>query len=195
LAVLDRGLRPELAEVSASARASLRAIPTIGDVSERACLDDTDRRIRAGVTIVAIEEPVAVTSTSHYFVREDGIVIQAVVSSRKQTLVEVKENLRAYESLVAGRRHLLIVDMRVNYSVDPQARAFYATPEASRFVMALAMVTPSTATRIIGNFFLGLNQPAYPCRMFAKVDDAVPWLHARAREIKARGNHDEFELR
>lgn len=134
------------------------------------------------------------TETSHYFVRDDGIVIQAVVSPRKQTLVEVRDNVDAFNQIAAGRRRLLLVDMRVPYTLEPKGRAFYATPEASRWVIALAMVTPSTATRILGNFFLGLNQPAYPCRMFATVDDAVPWLHARARELGSRGN-DELELR
>jgi hypothetical protein len=126
-------------------------------------------------------EPVMTTDNSHYFVREDGIVIQAVVSSRKQTLEDVRENTRVFNSIAAGRRRLLLVDMRVSYAVEPKARAFYATPEASRWVLAVAMVTPSTATRILGNFFLGLNQPSYPCRMFATVDEGVAWLHDRAR--------------
>ena len=29
---------------------------------------------------------------------------------------------------------------------------------------------------ILGNLFLALNSPGYPCRMFAAVDEAVAWL-------------------
>jgi hypothetical protein len=132
---------------------------------------------------VGSAEPIRTTPTSHYFVRGDGIIVQAVVSNQKQTLADARENTRVFNEIADGRRRLLLVDMQVAYSMEPKAREFYATPEAARFVLALALITPSTTTRIIGNFFLGLNKPAYPCRMFSNVDEGASWLLARAREL------------
>ncbi|MFV8753479.1 hypothetical protein ACNOYE_23250 [Nannocystaceae bacterium ST9] len=129
-------------------------------------------------------EPFRATSTSQYFVRDDGIVVQAVVSNQKQMLADARENTRVFNEIADGRRRLLLVDMRVAYAMDPKAREFYATPEAARFVLALALVTPSTTTRVLGNFFLGLNKPTYPCRMFSNVDEAASWLLARGRELE-----------
>ncbi len=130
---------------------------------------------------MAVRVPVMTTNTSHYFVRSDGIVMQVVVSGRKQGLDDVRDNARAFNEIANGRRRLLLVEMQVAFSVEPKAREFYASAEASRFVLALAMVTSSTTTRLLGNFFLGINKPVYPCRMFATVDEAAGWLLERQR--------------
>ena len=139
-------------------------------------------------------EPLKATASSHYFVRDDGIVVQKVVSSRKQTLEDILANVGAFNEIAEGRKRLLLVDMHVAAAIEAKAREYYATEEASRYVLALALITPSTATRILGNFFLGLNKPAYPCRMFATIEDGVVWLHARAREVASRSASD-LELR
>jgi hypothetical protein len=123
------------------------------------------------------------TETSRFFMRDDGIVIHEVVSPRKQTVAHVQANIRAFEQVAGGQPRLLLVDMKVNYSLEPKARAYYAGPEAARGLLATALITPSAATRILGNFFLALNHPPYPCRMFATVDEGLTWLHARGREI------------
>ncbi len=108
--------------------------------------------------------------------RDDGIVVQAIVTPGKMTLDDARANARQFEQLVDGVPSRLIVDMVVPYSTEPGVREFYASEEASRWVIALAMVTPSPASRIVGNFFLRLQHPPYPCRMFATTDEAAAWL-------------------
>lgn len=125
------------------------------------------------------ESVVARTRTSEYELRNDGIIVQRIVTSGEQTLEDARENTRAYDEIAAGEKRLLLVDMAVPYSTGPGVREYYATPEAGRCVKALAMVTPSSTTRIVGNFFLSLNRPPYPTRLFTNVDDAVKWLLAK----------------
>lgn len=45
---------------------------------------------------------------------------------------------------------------------------------------AVAMVTHSATTSIIGNFFLSLNRPGYPCRLFSEDEQALGWLKVQA---------------
>lgn len=120
--------------------------------------------------------PVVRTRTSEYYVRDDGIIVQAVVTPGKMTLDDAQANIRLYEQLAEGIKRRLLVDMVVPYTTEPGVREYYASDEASRHVAAIAMVTPSAAARIIGNFFLKLNQPKYPCRMFGNADEAAAWL-------------------
>lgn len=126
------------------------------------------------------------TRTSEYYVRDDGIIVQAVDTPGKMTLDDARANVRLFEELAEGLVRRLMVDMQVPYTTEPGVREFYASDEASRYVAAIAMVTPSTASRILGNLlyargtglssFLKLNQPRYPCRMFGSVEQAAEWL-------------------
>ena len=141
-----------------------------------------------------LEHPIARTRTSEYYLRTDGIVIQAVIEPGRQTLDDARANTRVYNELCEGRPHLLMVDMRVPFSTDPDVRKYYATPEASQFVVALAMVTHSKTTTLVGNFFLSLTSPPYPCRMFAELDKAAQWLLEQRRIIDERDQASSFRL-
>lgn len=121
-------------------------------------------------------EPVATTRTSEYFVDPNGIIVQKITSRDQQSLEDARANTRAFDSLTQGRKRLLLVDMQVAYSTGPGVREYYASAEAAEFVAALAMITPSATSRIIGNFFLSMNRPPYPCRMFKTSEEATRWL-------------------
>ena len=121
-------------------------------------------------------EPIPRTNTSEYIVRGDGVIVQRIVSRERQTLHDARENARMFNLLAGGRKRQLIVDMQVPYSTGPGVREFYASEEGSRYVSALAMVTYSTTTSMIGNFFLSINRPSYPCRMFTNLASANGWL-------------------
>jgi len=117
------------------------------------------------------------TRTSEYHVREDGIVVQTVTAAGgKMTLEDARANTQMFEQLAEGRKRRLLVDMAVPFSTEPGVRDYYASEEASRLVGAMAMVTPSSTSRIIGNFFLRINQPSYPCRLFSETHLAIAWL-------------------
>lgn len=119
------------------------------------------------------------TRTSEYHLRADGILVQTIVLADKQTLEDAKANTAAFAELAGGRKRRLLVDMAVPYSTEPGVRAYYASEEAGRFITALGMITRSSSARIIGNFFLSINNPGYPCKMFANVEDAARWLLAQ----------------
>jgi hypothetical protein len=120
--------------------------------------------------------PVSRTRTSEYYVREDGIVVQVMDKPGTLSLEDAKANTRLFEQLADGRKRRLLVDMAAPHSAEPGVREYHASEEARRWVAAMAMVTPSTTARILGNISMRLQQPGYPCRMFGRIDDAVAWL-------------------
>jgi len=40
----------------------------------------------------------------------------------------------------------------------------------------MAMVVASPSSRIIGNFFMAISQPPFPCKMFTSEPEAISWL-------------------
>jgi hypothetical protein len=43
-------------------------------------------------------------------------------------------------------------------------------------VSAFAIIIQSPLSRVIGNFFMGLNKPRVPARLFKSEKEAVKWL-------------------
>jgi hypothetical protein len=116
------------------------------------------------------------TRTSRYELRADGIVFQRVLTTSTQTLADARENTAAYDTLVEGRKHPLIVDMRANFATERGVREHYASAEGAGRCSAIALLISSTAGRMIGNFFLALQTSAVPTRMFAEEADALAWV-------------------
>jgi len=93
-----------------------------------------------------------------------------------------KMNLEAAKRVVADR---LKVQKGVSYPVycdmkgvkdsDKPARDYLAK-EGSELVTAVAVVIDSPVTRIMLNFYLNINGPITPTRMFTEKDKALEYL-------------------
>jgi hypothetical protein len=98
------------------------------------------------------------------------------------TLDDAKEHLEAGWALSAGLDHtLLLIDMGQIRSVSREARVHYARgdslrPPGSAENRAIAIVVGSVLGKAIANFFLGMNRPAVPVRLFVERDRALAWL-------------------
>ena len=116
------------------------------------------------------------TATSRYELRADGVIVQRVVATKTQTLVDARENTDAFAALAAGEKHPLMVDMRANFATERGVREHYASSAATGHCSAIALLIQSAAGRVIGNFFLALQSSAVPTRMFAEEADALAWI-------------------
>lgn len=68
------------------------------------------------------------------------------------------------------------VDLRWLRSQTAEARAFFAAPDGILVTPGLGLVVASPLSRMIGNFFLGLNRPVCPTRLFSDFTSAEAWL-------------------
>ena len=117
-----------------------------------------------------------VTLTSRYAVRGDGIVVQEVINSCRQTIQHARENVAAFNALANGTPCALLCDMRVDFLADEGVRRYYASAEATAFCAALALLVRSPSTELIGNLVLYVNRPIVKTRLFTVEKDAVTWL-------------------
>lgn len=72
--------------------------------------------------------------------------------------------------------------------VDRAARRYFAySADARETTLRVAIVANNPVARVIGNFFVGLNRPDVPTRLFGDEASAVAWLLDRAA---IAGRHD-----
>jgi hypothetical protein len=66
-------------------------------------------------------------------------------------------------------------DIRGMKKADKAARDFLAK-EGSSYTKGVAIIVDSPMTKIIGNFYLGLNKPTTPTKMFTDKQEALAFL-------------------
>lgn len=91
-------------------------------------------------------------------------------------LADAIQNHEATMILTKGDRYLVMVDGRVNMSVSRDARAYAAGPKAGDGSIASAFIITSTANKLIGNFYINVNKPEVPTRIFSSEEKANEWL-------------------
>ncbi len=98
----------------------------------------------------------------------------------------VKVELEHSQAIVAARRELggetqqlLCVDLTNTPRPSKASRDYTDSDEIRSITKAMAMVTPSRLSRVIGNFFLGFAKSTFPTKLFPTEEQAVAWLLAQ----------------
>jgi hypothetical protein len=108
------------------------------------------------------------------WLRPDGIVQVVLTSRATMVLEDVIAALEAMAQLTGGRRSPLLMDL---HDVSPQDRS--VRMELARrddLVSAVALIVGTPLSRMMANFFLSVNKPLYPTRLFDNEASALAWL-------------------
>lgn len=70
----------------------------------------------------------------------------------------------------------LLVDINNIKAVSKESRGIYSSEETAKYLSAAALLVGNPVSRIIGNFYLGINKTCMPVKMFADTDKAFAWL-------------------
>ncbi len=70
----------------------------------------------------------------------------------------------------------ILVELDNVKTVSKESRAIYSSPETAEVISAAALLVGNPVSRIIGNFYLGLNKSVMPVKMFTNRDEAFLWL-------------------
>jgi len=108
------------------------------------------------------------------WLRPDGIV-QLVWAPRTTVLLEdATAALEEMAQLTGGRRSPLLVDMHDTGPLDRPTRA--ELTRRSDLQSAVALVAGTPLSRMMANFFLTVNKPPFPTRLFDNEASALSWL-------------------
>ena len=106
----------------------------------------------------------------------DGIARTKVKPQAEVTIKESIENSVAVNSLYKAKKFPLLIDARQIKSISKEARDNFSIKNRSTNINSFAVIIESPLSRIIGNFFMGLNKPSVPAKLFNNEQDAVNWL-------------------
>ena len=110
------------------------------------------------------------------WLRPDGVVQQIWASQVEIGLEDATEAIQVMTELTGGRRSPLLVDTRDSRAVTRSARRELASRDD--LVSAVAVIVGSPLSRVMGEFFLSVNRPRFPMRLFGDETSAVAWLEA-----------------
>jgi len=116
-----------------------------------------------------------VTRTARIWVDADGIMRHVCTAGSEHALADAEEAVAAYGRIWGGVLRPLVVDLSTVKSIDRAARIHYST-QSFPYVSAVALVVGSPLSRMIGNFFLGLNPSTLPVKLFRSEPQAEAWL-------------------
>ena len=116
------------------------------------------------------------TRTNRIYMDENGIIRSQISPGAEITIEDIKEDFAAFSQITAGNKAPCLTDMRGIKSINREAREYLSSLEAFRFISASALLIGSPVSKMIGNFFLGINKPPYPTKMFTSEAKAFEWL-------------------
>lgn len=117
------------------------------------------------------------TRTARIWLDDDNNILHFdVLPGAEVVLEDTQEYVSIMAKLKKTPKVLLITDLRGVKSITRDSRVCLSSEETGNLVSACALLIGSTTSRVMGNFFLGLNKPPYPTRLFTSEAKASEWL-------------------
>ena len=120
------------------------------------------------------------TSTQKLYWDSDNDIVWGELFADQVTEELAKENVDAQESVrdaVSKAKTRVLIDMTAVSEISKEARDYFANERTASIQRATALLIGSPVSRVIGNFFMGLNKPISPTRLFTDPQKAIQWLH------------------
>ncbi len=119
------------------------------------------------------------TSTQKLFWDSENEIVWGELFGDQGTEELAKENVDAQETVRDGmrkRKTRVLIDMTTVSEISKEARDYFANERTASIQRATALLIGSPVSRVIGNFFMGLNKPVSPTRLFTDPQKAIRWL-------------------
>ena len=120
------------------------------------------------------------TLTQKLYWDSDNEIVWCELFGNQTTVELAKENVDAQERLrdsMNKAKTRVLIDMTSVTEISKEARDYFANERTASIQRATALLIGSPVSRVIGNFFLGLNKPVSPTRLFTDPHKAIQWLH------------------
>ncbi|MEO7734103.1 MAG: hypothetical protein ABIY55_24280 [Kofleriaceae bacterium] len=109
----------------------------------------------------------------------EGIVRVELKPGADVTLADAHAVVTAIGLQCARGRRPALIDFTGLRGMERAARNYFAGPQTAKYQTVAALVVTSPLARAVGNFFMGLNRPMIPTRMFPDTASALVWLRTQ----------------
>ncbi len=110
--------------------------------------------------------------------RYDGIIVLITKDNTTLDVEDVRENAETFGLLSGGKKAPILIIGGAYSTVTKDARDFMATEESLKYSLCEAFLLKYLAQRILINFYIKVNKPIVPTKMFTNEDKAIEWLKA-----------------
>jgi hypothetical protein len=107
---------------------------------------------------------------------KDGILFGTYKKGLKMNLEVAKDIVKARLEFTGGKNVPAIIYNQGVVSMDKPARDFLASPDGTKGLKAAAMMLDSAFSSFLGNFYLSVNKPPMPVRIFTNTKAALGWI-------------------
>jgi len=107
---------------------------------------------------------------------EHGICHESYTEGTRLTIEDAREQIQIISEISGHKKVPLLVDLNNLIHVPRECRTYYASKEGEKIVKVTALLVGTQMSRVIGNFFIGLNKPATLVKLFISEKEALKWL-------------------
>ncbi len=111
-----------------------------------------------------------------FTLRPDNILYTDCFPNTVMTLADGKESTRISGEMVNYQPLPLLCDLTNVVKMTQECRRHFSGEEHAKTFSKCALIVTSPISKIIGNFFLGLNKPIKPTRLFTSKEEGLKWL-------------------
>ena len=117
------------------------------------------------------------TSKGEVWMDEVGILYQDYPPGTKIELEDSLDELKIYQNTFCQEeKKPIVVDLTNIKTVSKESRDIYSSDEIGAIISAAALIVGNPVSRIMGNFYVGINKTKMPVRIFTRRDEAKKWL-------------------
>ncbi|MFL5762531.1 MAG: hypothetical protein ACJ77K_01235 [Bacteroidia bacterium] len=107
---------------------------------------------------------------------DNGICYTVVKPNAVISIEDAVQNTASVKEVSEGKIYPLLVNLKEINSISKEARDHFTMQNRKPGVNSIGLLIKSPVSRIIGNFFLGLNKSTVPVKLFTDETKAVSWL-------------------
>ena len=112
-----------------------------------------------------------------------NIIFGTAKKGSHQTLEDAKEIMDTLLILSKGEKVGFVFDLTGVLSQNKDARDHYSSPSFKGKFFAIAIITKSITARVIANFYMGLNKPSNPTKVFNNDHSAINWTKSLSMKL------------
>jgi hypothetical protein len=116
------------------------------------------------------------TNFAKIWIDDHGICHNEYIPETTLSLEESKNELKVISEIADGNPIPILVYLINVKSIPRECRELYASEGTAKIISGAALLIGSPVSRVIGSFFLGLNKPRVPVKLFTSKSDAIKWL-------------------
>jgi len=109
--------------------------------------------------------------------RKDGIVHVTYKSDCTITPKDCRDMAKFIVRIGITQKYNLLTEPEPGSNIDDKARSLLASEKGNVFTLKNAILCNSIVHEMIGNFFIRMDNPTVPTKLFTDKGEAIEWLH------------------